>query len=241
MRGRLLLLLAALYLVRLVTLGLLPLFDSTEGRYAEIGREMAASGNWVTPTLHGGEPFWAKPPLHFWLTALSIRAFGANEWAARLPSLVVAALTLALVAHAARAIAGAEAARLAVLFLGTSGLFFLLSGTVIGQDLHALHDRRARGLPPHARTRTPRDGHFFFCFLGLGLLAKGLTAAILVLAAGRLGAVIRAREPLGPSRGALARRSPPRSPPLVRPRRERPPRLLNIISYMNIFRYLRKE
>ena len=56
--------LLALLLLRLATLGVAPLFDKTEGRYGEIGRAMAASGDWITPTLHGGEPFWGKPPLH---------------------------------------------------------------------------------------------------------------------------------------------------------------------------------
>ncbi len=54
-----------------------------EGRYAEIGREMAISGDWVEPTLYGIE-YLKKPPLFYWLLALSFRAFGANEWTARL-------------------------------------------------------------------------------------------------------------------------------------------------------------
>ena len=47
--------------IRLATLGAYPLTDNTEARYAEVAREMMASGNWVVPQLHG-EKFWSKPP-----------------------------------------------------------------------------------------------------------------------------------------------------------------------------------
>ncbi|RPJ42670.1 MAG: glycosyltransferase family 39 protein, partial [Candidatus Latescibacterota bacterium] len=178
----LLLLAGAAFLLRLLTLGVLPLFDSTEGRYAEIGREMAESGNWITPTLHGGEPFWAKPPLHFWLTGIAIRAFGANEWAARLPSLLAAVLTLWVVARGARRAVGEEEARLAAALLGTSGLFFLLAGTVILDVTFALCTTAAllAFLDRAARPGGRAAGLLFFLAIGLGLLAKGPTMLVLV-------------------------------------------------------------
>src|SRR5689334_2016600 len=58
-----------------------PLFLPDEGRYVGVAWEMLASGNWLTPTLDG-MPFFHKPPLFYWLTALAMNAFGANEWAA---------------------------------------------------------------------------------------------------------------------------------------------------------------
>ncbi|HEX4606728.1 MAG TPA: dolichol-phosphate mannosyltransferase, partial [Urbifossiella sp.] len=48
------------------------LLEPDEGRYAQIPREMLASGNWVVPTLQG-EPYLDKPPLLYWLVALSYR------------------------------------------------------------------------------------------------------------------------------------------------------------------------
>ena len=71
--------LAAVVLIagfRLLTLGTFALTDNTEARYAEIGWQMCRSGDWVTPRLYmSGElvPFWAKPPLFFWTTAMSFR------------------------------------------------------------------------------------------------------------------------------------------------------------------------
>ena len=54
-----------------------------EGRYAEISREMAASGDWVTPRLNGLK-YFEKPPMQYWATAAAFRVFGVNEWTARL-------------------------------------------------------------------------------------------------------------------------------------------------------------
>ena len=54
-----------------------------EGRYAEIPREMVASGDWVTPRLNGIK-YFEKPALQYWLTAAAYEAFGVREWVARL-------------------------------------------------------------------------------------------------------------------------------------------------------------
>jgi dolichyl-phosphate-mannose-protein mannosyltransferase len=69
--------------------------EPDEGRYAEIGREMAVSNDWLIPHPNGFEHF-QKPPLLYWATAASIRIFGATEWAARLPSALAATGVLLL-------------------------------------------------------------------------------------------------------------------------------------------------
>ena len=66
-----------------------PLTDPTEARYAEIARKMLETGQWVMPQFDYGVPFWGKPPLSTWLSAASMGAFGVNEFAARLPSLLL--------------------------------------------------------------------------------------------------------------------------------------------------------
>ena len=57
--------LIVLILIRLVSLGLYPLMDTTEGRYGEIARKMAEMNDWITPWFDTGVPFWGKPPLSF--------------------------------------------------------------------------------------------------------------------------------------------------------------------------------
>ena len=83
--ARLLAFVLLLALVRLLTLGSYPLMDTTEARYAEISRVMVERNDWITPWNDATTPFWGKPPLAFWVTALSLRLFGINEFAARLP------------------------------------------------------------------------------------------------------------------------------------------------------------
>jgi 4-amino-4-deoxy-L-arabinose transferase-like glycosyltransferase len=80
----------------------IPDLDGTEGRRAQIALEMLQSGDWMVPTL-GGEPTWAKPPLHYWLLCLGIAADGMSPWAVRLPSVLAAWLAALLAAQLLRA------------------------------------------------------------------------------------------------------------------------------------------
>jgi 4-amino-4-deoxy-L-arabinose transferase-like glycosyltransferase len=75
-------------------LGALGLLGPDEPRYAWIAREMAQTGDWITPRLYGN-PWFEKPVLYYWAAALGFRAHLSDEWAARLPS-AIAALVAAL-------------------------------------------------------------------------------------------------------------------------------------------------
>ena len=68
------------------------LLDDVDSVYIESAREMLTRHDWVTPYIDGIR-FFDKPPLLYWLAALSMRVFGVHDWAARLP---LALLTLAL-------------------------------------------------------------------------------------------------------------------------------------------------
>ena len=81
----LLLLLLVSGLLFFVGLGSMGLTDRDEGRNAEAGREMFASGDLVTPTFNG-ELRVAKPVFVYWLMTGSYQVFGVNEFAARAPS-----------------------------------------------------------------------------------------------------------------------------------------------------------
>jgi 4-amino-4-deoxy-L-arabinose transferase-like glycosyltransferase len=90
-----------------------------EGRYAEIAREMVASGDWVTPRLDGLK-YFEKPPLQYWLTAASFEAFEVDEWTARLPGAIAGFLTLAAIAYAGAVLASPAAGLYAALALAGS-------------------------------------------------------------------------------------------------------------------------
>jgi len=69
----------------LIPLGSRPLSAPDEVRYAEIPREMLASGNWVVPQLDGMD-YFEKPVLGYWAIASSLAVFGETPFAVRLPS-----------------------------------------------------------------------------------------------------------------------------------------------------------
>ena len=80
--------------LRLLSLGLYPLFDTTEARYGEIARIMFETQNWVTPFFDYQVPFWGKPPMHTWASAMSFQIFGVSEFSARLPHFLASVATV---------------------------------------------------------------------------------------------------------------------------------------------------
>jgi 4-amino-4-deoxy-L-arabinose transferase-like glycosyltransferase len=70
----------------------LPLIDRDEPRFAEASREMIERGNYVVPYFNN-QLRLDKPPLTYWAQVASYRIFGENDFAARFPSAIAAALT----------------------------------------------------------------------------------------------------------------------------------------------------
>ncbi|MBB3002574.1 4-amino-4-deoxy-L-arabinose transferase-like glycosyltransferase [Paraburkholderia tropica] len=82
-RSAILLLIVALAVIWFLPLGWRHLLPSDEGRYAEMAREMLATGDWITPR-YNGYKYFEKPPLQTWMNALTFAWFGIGEWQARL-------------------------------------------------------------------------------------------------------------------------------------------------------------
>ena len=80
-------------LVFIPFLGGVHLFDWDEINFAEISREMIVSGNFFSPQINF-EPFWEKPPLFNWFQVLTMKLFGINEFAARLPNAICGIITI---------------------------------------------------------------------------------------------------------------------------------------------------
>jgi 4-amino-4-deoxy-L-arabinose transferase-like glycosyltransferase len=96
----------------------MPLLDPDEGLYADIAQEMLARGDWVIPHING-LPYLEKPPLYFWLTALTFQLFGPSEWATRLWSAMSALGTVLLTWRIGRRLYGGSAGLLAGLVVAT--------------------------------------------------------------------------------------------------------------------------
>lgn len=174
--------LAIVALLRLLTLGLYPLTDTTEARYAEVARKMVELNDWITPWYDYGVPFWAKPPLSTWLTAASLKLFGFNEFAARLPYFLLAVLIAWLVWDWARRWSKREGLLAVAVMCGTM-LYFIASAAVMTDMALVLGTTLAmRGFWAafeRADAPRPREGWLLFIGLGLGLLAKGPIALVL--------------------------------------------------------------
>lgn len=74
-------------------LGQVHLFDWDEINFAETAREMIVTGDYLTVRIDY-KPFHEKPPLFFWLQVLSMKVFGINEFAARLPNAITGIFSL---------------------------------------------------------------------------------------------------------------------------------------------------
>ncbi|MGD0917732.1 MAG: glycosyltransferase family 39 protein [Thermodesulfobacteriota bacterium] len=180
-------LLCVILAIRVVTLPLPPLTDNTEARYGIIVREMANSGDWITPRVWmNGKliPYLGKPPLHFWAAVLSTRLFGMNEFALRFPSLVGAFFLVTLMVFVLRRYVDRDLAFRAALILSTCILFFMLAGAVVVDMSLAFCVAGAilsyqAFLLETTRVRKRLWSLCIFTFLGLGFLIKGPIAVVM--------------------------------------------------------------
>ena len=72
-------------------------WEPSEGRYVCVANEMVRSGNFIFPKLNDDLPHWTKPPLTYWALAISIKLFGHNTFAVRLPNALAFLLTIVFV------------------------------------------------------------------------------------------------------------------------------------------------
>jgi 4-amino-4-deoxy-L-arabinose transferase-like glycosyltransferase len=162
-------------------LGRMPLYEPDEGRYAEIPREMLEHGDFVTPFLNYVK-YFEKPPLHYWLNALSFTIFGQNEFAARFPGALMGLLTVILTYHVGRKLFCRPAGILAALILGTSPGFLILARLdIIDMTLTCTLSAALAFFILAAREGEPRKAlyyHLFYLCAALALLAKGLIGIV---------------------------------------------------------------
>ncbi len=169
-----------LLVCRLISMYFVPLHDPSEARYAEMARKMLETGNWVTPMHFYGVPFWAKPPLSFWLSAFSMWLFGVNEFAVRLPSLCLSMGIVWLVWTVAKRQKGMVVAKVSILIIASSLGFIIDAGAVMTDP--SLLFCSTLSLVAFWRAVVEKNhkwGYFFFIGLGLGLLAKGPLVLVL--------------------------------------------------------------
>jgi len=168
-------------LIRIILNAFVPLMDKTEARYAEIARIMVETNNWITPQIDYGVHFWAKPPLSTWLSAISMKIFGINEFAVRFPYLLLSIVLILIVGKYAKQ------SKLPFYLSGFILLTlpeFLIHAGVVSTDTVLAFCIAITMLAFWESVNSARKSfwnYLFFIGLGLGLLAKGPIVGILVI------------------------------------------------------------
>ncbi|MCP3867244.1 MAG: phospholipid carrier-dependent glycosyltransferase [Gammaproteobacteria bacterium] len=165
-------------------LGYRDLTGPDEGRYAEIPREMVASGDWVTPRLNDLK-YFEKPALQYWTTAASFTLFGESNGSARLWVALVSFLGAIWVMFVGTRLWGEMAGFYAFLVL-ISSLLYVGLGHIITLDM-TVGVFLAGGtgsllLAQSDRTNLPRLRNwmlFGWSMLALATLTKGLIGVVL--------------------------------------------------------------
>jgi 4-amino-4-deoxy-L-arabinose transferase-like glycosyltransferase len=183
-RGPMLALLLVFALAWFGTLEQRRLINPDEGRYAEIPREMVATGDWLTPRLNGIK-YFEKPALQYWATAAAFSVFGEHHWTARLWPALTGFLGVLVTAFATARLFGAQAGLIAGAVLAGSALWnlighvntldmgvsFFLASAVFALCLGQQDDGDSR------ENRRWQDAAW--ALLALAILSKGLIGLVL--------------------------------------------------------------
>jgi 4-amino-4-deoxy-L-arabinose transferase-like glycosyltransferase len=166
-------------------LGRLPFIGPDEPRYAEVAREMYATGDWITPRL-GGIKWFEKPALTYWLLAAGYALFGENEFGARFGVAAVSTFGALLLYFFGRRARSARFGYLSAAALVTCGLWpgFARGVTCDLPLTVAIEFALLSFFLWESKESEAGSGRlwYVFCFaLGLATLAKGLVGVVLPL------------------------------------------------------------
>jgi 4-amino-4-deoxy-L-arabinose transferase-like glycosyltransferase len=169
------------------------LFNPDEGRYAEIPREMVATGDWTTPRLNDIK-YFEKPPLHYWATAVAFEAFGEHDWTARLWVALAGFVGLLFTARIGARLYGSRAGILAACVQGGSLLYLGLARiSTLDMGLSIALELALVGLLELVAVPGAANGAALLLALGIALsfLSKGLVGILIPVAVAGLYWLIR--------------------------------------------------
>jgi 4-amino-4-deoxy-L-arabinose transferase-like glycosyltransferase len=177
-------------------------FNYHEARYAQGAREMLESGSWLVPTI-GKQPRLQKPPVLYWSMAAAMAAFGtAQEWPARLPS-VLASLVVGVCLADLGARRFGRTFGLVTGLVQVSSVYVLVSGQLADPDMPLAAAVTlgmwsfARALLDDRDARPQRFAVAFWAAAGIAFLTKGPIGPVLFVPAALLAAVATGRRDAG--------------------------------------------
>lgn len=159
-------LIALSFITMVLFIGSTPLFDPDEPVYGETAKEMLLYNNWLSPRIYG--QFWYdKPPMFYWLSAISYTLFGISEFTSRLPSALLGMATVLLVYMQGRKFLSDRAAFFSALITTTSlGIFYIAKAAVT--DMALIFSLSAALLFLYNKRY-----YWAYAFCGIALLVKG--------------------------------------------------------------------
>jgi len=166
----------------LIGLGSVGILDNNEGLYADISREMLTShdwSHWVIPHLNS-LPYLEKPPLLYWLTAVSFAVFGVSEWSARLVPVLSSLACVAMLLQFGRIVRRPRAGRLAALmFTSSIGVMAMSRLLMFDMLLTALLTAALMCAYRHLHDGKKKWLRLGYACLALASLTKGSVALVL--------------------------------------------------------------
>lgn len=161
-------------------IGSYPLIDVDETRYAVMSRDMLNSFNWNNLMLNH-VPFLEKPPLYFWIVSASIKFFGKfTPFTVRFPIALLSSMLVFFTYFFGKKIISRKFGMLSALVLLSSVFFLILSHVAIIDMVLTVFMTSALycGFLTHFCTEKNKKylWWYFYLFVGLGFLAKGILA-----------------------------------------------------------------
>ncbi|WP_273266981.1 ArnT family glycosyltransferase, partial [Flexistipes sinusarabici] len=113
----------------------LPLFETTEARYAEVAREMIVTGNYLEPQFEGVKHFH-KPPFAYWMMAAGMKIFGTNGFGVRFFGIVAAVFSVFFLYKTAGLFFRGRDDRFLNSLILSSSLLFLVISRIASTDIY---------------------------------------------------------------------------------------------------------
>ena len=164
---------------------MIPLMDIDASQYASISREMLARNSFLQ-VFDLGKDYLDKPPMLFWLSALSMKIFGVYDWAYRLPSLLFLGIALYSTFKFAELYYGKLTARLATIILASCQAFFLIAHDVrtdtmlVGWVMLSIYLLAKWSEQEKAKLSMSNNATFFMAIVAIagGMMTKGPIALV---------------------------------------------------------------
>lgn len=170
--------LATLILTSYLLAMFVPVMEVDAAQYASISAQMLENGNFLQ-VKHRHFDYLDKPPLLFWLSALSMYIFGLSSFAYKLPSVLANILTIYATYRFASLYYPKQTAKNAALILATCFAFFLISNDcrtdnlLIAFSMYAIWKQAA-----YLEVQQKKDLYLSFVGIGMAMLAKGPLGAV---------------------------------------------------------------